>query len=1242
MLRGALTAVIVPALIAGVAAAAPQSPARAAAPRSHQARLTTAPGPLTPGQAEERADATGKPVTVSALTTPTSSTTVSPGEKYTVTETSQPTRAWRDHRWQALNPALHANANGTISPAVTTGGLTLSGGGTGPFAVIKTGGRSLSLFWPRRLPAPTISGATATYAGVLTGVDLVVTADDQGGVAETIVIHNAAAAANPALASIKLTYATTGLSLTADAAGNLTARVDPAAPAAITAQAPLVWDSTPPPAGMATVTGPGGTLVDAKSGLPAYSSVSAPGSAAHVATVPVTLSGNTITLTPPASALTGPGRTYPVYVDPTWHNTAGSNVAAWTQADSGFPTTSYWNESSDLQVGECPTSITPPSQGCNGLGVARSFIRMPIPSALTKTALVHSADLYMDEVWAPSCTAEPVNLYTTYGISSATTWNKQPGLTSSAMTQNAAFGYPGCGSYKNDITWNVTSTVASDAAAGQSTQTWSLRAGSESAQLDWKQFQYGKTYFTLSAVYNYPPNKPDRTTSPGGACYYGASGAPVIGNDDVTFNASASDNDGDNDLTTRFIILNANGSTAYDSAAKGTSVTTGDNGLAELPLTRSVMQSLNSGGTTQEFTYHWYAIVTDDFGLSSPAPADECYFTYNPLGPAAPTVTIPASGTLGQQVAATFTAPAGCSATGNPCPVSYSYQLGASPPVTVTDNSGSNWTGNITINQVGPIEVTVTGIASGGNPGQGTSAEIQGNPPATPYADGHFTGGTYPDLLTIGTGSKPSLWLSTGSGNGALNPAVDIGSLGTTINPGTDGPGDWAGAIVLHGEFTVPADNVQDVMAYYPSGAQQGNGIIIAGNGNGSSLQPSTINVSDVNATLMQNPVTGAFPVQLVAAGNASGLGAGTDDLIGISGNSTSPNNYELDLFTNGLCAGCAQVGGYGWDETLTITAPDGTSDWNNYTVATAGNPASTVLFALDAATGALYECTSPAALAAGTGTWTRITVPWGSSPPELASGDINHAGQTELWTLSGKTATAYSLSGTTLTAETSGASVAGPSNDWPLTDGSALAESGTATTAVDTITGNTAALSASGTAWTGDDYFNTDVSTLGNGYLTPPAATVPDTDTTPSISVWFKTSTAAGVLVSLQKQAVSAGTTSTGNFDPVMYIGTDGKLNADFWPVAHLVSANPVDDGLWHHAVLTVSNGTQTLQLDGQVQGTASGSPTLTFANPTNLTFGTGYVGGVWPDEPHYQQSGNTGYLDYFTGEIADITFTQ
>jgi hypothetical protein len=1194
---------------------------------------------LSPAAAAKLAERIGRRVVVSALTTPNSATTVSPGGTFKVTESAKPVRAWRNGRWLPLNATLHANSGGTISPAVTTTQLVLSGGGRAPLAVLAAGPRRLALSWPGVLPAPSLAGATATYHGVLPGVNLVVTADAQGGFSEVVVVTSARAAMNPALRSLRLGVASRGLMLSASPAGNVTAKAGPTAPPLFTTSAPLMWDSAAPPAGLRTATGPGGIRVARATGLPAYSSVRAPGAGARVATVPLALAGGALALTPPARALTGNGVTYPVYIDPTWYS-VGAKMSDWTQVDSGFPTTSYWHESSDLQVGDCPSSITPPSQSCNGMGVARSFFKMPIPSALTGSTVINSAHVYMTEVWAPSCTKKSVRLYTTGGISSATTWNHQPSWSSGYLYQDAAFGYPGCGYYTNDITWDVTSTISGDA-GHQSTQTWGMRAADESDQYAWKQFKSGSSNITMSVTYNDPPNNPtSRATSPGGACQYSASGAPVIGNDDVTFSAYVSDNDGDNSLTNRFIILNSAGSTVYDSKTAGTSVVTGNKTTARLILTRSVMQGLQAGGNSAEFTYHWYVITTDNNGLNSSNPADDCYIKYNPLGPSAPTLTVANSGQLGQTVAATFTAPPNCSPTANPCPVSYVYQLGARAPVTVTADASHNWSGNIPVIQEGPIELTVYAMATGGNPGESATAEFLGTAPATPYADGYFSGGTYPDVLTLGTGAKPSLWLRPGTGNGAAGPAADIGSLGTGINPGTDGPADWAGTTVLLGDFT--GDGVQDVMAYYPS---TGNGVVIAGNGNASSLVPDSGNVSTAQNALMASGATGDTPGQaLVGAGNASELSTGADDLIGVSGDTA--NGYELDLYTNGLCTGCAFAGGYGWDETLATQAPDGTADWQNYALATAqpgGNPSATVLFALDKATGALYESTNPSQSATsviGSGNWAQISVPWGASPPALVSADVNHAGQAELWTLSGGTATAYVLNGFALGGEGAGSPANAPTNDWALTDGSPLAQTSAATTATDSVTGSTATLT-SGVTWGDDDYFSTDASFDGqSGYLAPPAGTIPGSDATPSVSVWFRTTIPDGVLVSMQSQALSAGSTIPGGYDPVMYVGTDGLLRAEWWngtASAPLASGSAVDDGLWHHAVLTATGNTQFLYLDGKLQGTVPGAVSL--GGDTNLDFGAGYIGGGWPAEPHYKQNGNTGYLDYFNGQLADLT---
>ncbi len=77
-------------------------------------------------------------------------------------------------------------------------------------------------------------------------------------------------------------------------------------------------------------------------------------------------------------------------------------------------------------------------------------------------------------------------------------------------------------------------------------------------------------------------------------------------------------------------------------------------------------------------------------------------------------------------------------------------------------------------------------------------------------------------------------------------------------------------------------------------------------------------------------------------------------------------------------------------------------------------------------------------------------------------------------------------------------------------------------------------------------------------------------------------------------------------------------------------------------HAFIVVSGGTESFYLDGVLQGTSTGTPNLAFASPNNLTIGAGYIGGTWKNEIHYEESGNTGYRDFFQGQITDVTFTQ
>ncbi len=906
--------------------------------------------------------------------------------------------------------------------------------------------------------------------------------------------------------------------------------------------------------------------------------------------------------------------------------------------NKGYPTTSYWKESSDLQSGLCPASLSPPG-ACASLGVARSFLRLPIPSQLTSKSVISSAYLYTTEEWAPTCTKTSVRLYTTTGISSSTTWNNQPTWSSGYSYQDAAFGYSSsCTASKDDVTWDVTSAIK-NAVGSQTTQTWGIRAADETDGTAWKQFASGassKYPPHMTVYYDDVPNHPVRDTSPGGSCQYSAATATLIGNDDVIFYAGVSDDVKYDTLTTRFLILNSAGTTVYDSNAHNTSDGTGNNTTAQLTLSRSVMQGLQPGGSSTAFTYHWYAMTTTQLGLTNTMPSDECYFTYDPTGPSAPAVTLPASGQLGQQVAGSFSTP-GCGSGSSPCPVSYTYQLGASAPVRVTADGSGNWNGNITIPRVGPMQVTVSGTSSAGNLSEAATQQIAGTAPSTPYKDGDVNGDGQPDLLTVGTGTSPGLWLSPGAGAGALGAAADIGGAGTGISPGAGGPADWTGTTVLHGDFT--GNHVQDVMAYYAADASAGTAIILPGTGDGAALQSA--NAYLLPAGTFADPLTGDYPTTLTAAGNASQAGSGTADLIGVAGDAT--NGYSLDLFTDTAGGGPAGYG-YTTPQVLSAQSPDGASpsDWNNFTLATAqpgGNPSATVLFALKTSTGALYESTNPAQSASsiiGTGNWQQITVPWGSTPPALLQGDINSAGQTELWTRSGTTITAYTLTATTLSSEHS-ATFSPPLHDWPLAEGNG-------TTTADTITGQNATLTGGATWITGDvSQFGNHIRLDGTGYVNPSASAIPTGTNPPKISIWFKTtSTTGGVLVSTQKNPLSSGAALPSQYDPVLYVGTDGKLYGEWWngSAAPAVSTTPVDDGTWHHAVLTAGTNSQTLTLDGVTQQTINGATTFQFS-PANLAFGAGYIGGNWPAEPNYQKTGSSDYRYYLNGEIAAITYS-
>lgn len=331
----ALTAASVPARAAvspaGAAAVPPpaaQWPAQSRPVRSAQLARPA----LTPDQAASaQARTAGAKVLIDADTTPTEQTFANPDGSYTRLSTIAPTRARVGGAWVPLDATLAANPDGTVSPKAVNGKVVFSHGGTMPLvSETDPAGHRVDVSFPVSLPAPVLSGASATYPGVFPGVDLVVSALTNGGFSEVLVVKDAAAAANPALRHLHLGLSAPGLKVASDAGGSLTV-TDPAnGQPVFGASAPTVWDST--------------TAAPTGRSAPAFLAASdahGPGRAAHVAPLGLTASAGGLDLTVGASALTGPAVRYPVYVDPSLSPTP--NTQAWTFVAANFPDQPYWN-----------------------------------------------------------------------------------------------------------------------------------------------------------------------------------------------------------------------------------------------------------------------------------------------------------------------------------------------------------------------------------------------------------------------------------------------------------------------------------------------------------------------------------------------------------------------------------------------------------------------------------------------------------------------------------------------------------------------------------------------------------------------------------------------------------------------------------------------------------------------------------------------------------------------------------
>ena len=370
--------------------------------------------PVAQGQTAEETRAlteaaeSGDPVEVLSHRTETAETFANPDGSFTTDQYALAQRVRQDGKLVDIDTGLVRNADGTLSTKATEVGVTFSGGGEGRLATVTRDGRSMSWSWPGKLPTPQVDGDTVVYRNVLEDVDLKLKAGT-AGFGQLLVVHNEKAAANPALAQIKLPLNTEGLNVKADDHGNLRA-LNPAGQEIFTAPTPMMWDSSQPPAARSSEPAP----------PPPAHEFEAP-MGAREGTVGVKLDTDSLSLIPDTDILKGVDTTYPVYIDPA---VSGSREA-WTIAWSGASSTAFYNGNGwDEGDGNKVTSYA--RVGNPGDGTSRSFFRMDTNNLWNTNKVISSSTFKIKNSYSYSCTHREVQLWRTGSISSSTTWSKQP------------------------------------------------------------------------------------------------------------------------------------------------------------------------------------------------------------------------------------------------------------------------------------------------------------------------------------------------------------------------------------------------------------------------------------------------------------------------------------------------------------------------------------------------------------------------------------------------------------------------------------------------------------------------------------------------------------------------------------------------------------------------------------------------------------------------------------------------
>ncbi|MEU3104855.1 LamG-like jellyroll fold domain-containing protein [Streptomyces griseoflavus] len=589
-------------------------------------------GGLTEADAMAMAKKTGEPVEIASLRGEASEVFATPDGQLQAREYLRP--VWTRDRggWVRIDTDLTATKEGAIAPKASATDLEFSGGGESPLVRMRRAGRELSLTWPTPLPKPTVEGPEATYPSVLPGVDLRMTAQEDG-FTQLLVVKSAEAAASPELTQVRLALQTQGLSVEETNEGGLHALDKGSDAPVFEAPRPVMWDSSPgeAPAGAE----PDRTAQDAESAVVQNTAAAttglageSPGAGESGKLAPVGVEvpdgQNELVLTPDAEMLKGEDTTYPVFIDPQWYSPKAS---AWTMVSKYWASSPQWkfNGDSDSGMGYCNWNYCKPND------TKRLFYRLPVSKFAGRSIL--SAEFVVRNTWSASCSARGVQLWRTKDISSSTTWNSQNSSgfwIDHLQTSSFAYGHDGCAA--KDAEFNVKSAVQQAANGKWSTMTFGLRASSETDGYGWKRFSDDAF---LRVEYNRPPPQvkmSQLTMEYGGACKSHSAPARIR-----TLGKLYADNVTDPDGDTVAVQFQAK----WDSGDGKGLIVRWSPKLTSYKKSGSNF-SITMPSVPANKTAHWYVRSHDGAQYSPWSTTGDptaCYFVYDTAVPRAPAVS---------------------------------------------------------------------------------------------------------------------------------------------------------------------------------------------------------------------------------------------------------------------------------------------------------------------------------------------------------------------------------------------------------------------------------------------------------------------------------------------------------------------------------------------------------------------------------------------------------------------------